>query len=223
MQQLNALHPRLIAVVDDTLDFQPGRSGWINAGAASRVWYHQTDIDLSGYALQDMSFFPSAVGVQDPGLYSLYVGDTPLTGLLVQVLDIVTSVPLSEEQILQLSNRQLAQVGPGMLGSDQEYETLLMGQYRAFTYDNSFTAVQGTLTLQRSQRFGSGEPTAADKLSTYRIVEFFPEPNFPSPFTPGDQLKIPAARFLINGEMVEEPDLVHMMRLKRSYELANQV
>tara|TARA_R110001599_G_C12202328_1_gene655816 strand:- start:919 stop:1560 length:642 start_codon:yes stop_codon:yes gene_type:complete len=213
----------MIAVYSDAGTWSSGKTGWQELGPGLNVWAHSTDIDLSGYALQDLSFFPTGVGVQDPGLYSLYVSDTPLTGVLVQVIDIVTSVPLNNEQLLQMSNRQLAQVGPGMLGSDREFETILMGQYRAFTFDNSFTAIQGTLTLQRSQRFGSGEPTAADKLSTYRIVEIFTEPNFPSPFTATDQLKIPAARYILNGEMVEEDNLVHMMRLKRSYELANQV
>lgn len=225
MQQLTALHPRLTAITTNNPSpgtWDQGREGWKKI-VAGNVWYHQTDIDLSGYALQDLTFFPEAVGIQDPGIYSLSTADSALTALRLQVLDIVTSVPLTEEQILGISDRQTGMIGPGMLGSKEDFETILMGQYRAFTYDNSLAAVPGSCILQRSQRFGSGEPNASDKLATYRIVSFYAEPNFPSPFTELDRLTIPAARFLINGSMVKEEDLVHMMRLKRSYELANQV
>jgi hypothetical protein len=230
MQQITALHPKLEARTSSDPSADPpvfglwddGREGWTRLGANSTTWYHQTDIDLSGYALQDLSFFPQAVGVQDPGLYSLRPAETELTGVLVQVIDLVTSVPLNEEELLLLSDRQLFGIGPGMMGSNQDFETLMMGQYSVYTADSSLKAIQGSLVLQRSVRFGSGEPTAADKLTTYRIASFFVEPNFPNPFTENDLFRIPAARYLLNGEMVAEPDLVHMMRLKRSYELANQ-
>jgi hypothetical protein len=72
--------------------------------------------------------------------------------------------------------------------------------------------------LERSQRFDSGEPTAADKLYSYRIVTLFT-----SDLDEASYVTIPAARHLIGGVMGGEDDLVYMQRLKRSYELANQV
>jgi hypothetical protein len=226
MQQLNALHPRLV-VSYDTDSTPPGmqvfRPGWSRIN--DLLYVHETQIDLSGYALQDLSFFPSGVGIQDPGLYIASIADPSITGLGMQVLDIITSVPM-DLTTAAVSDLQLAQIGPGMLGSEHEYETILMGQYRLFNTDNSTTKTTlgfaGQMSLNRMQRFGSGEPTAADKLYSYRFIQVAYEPSL-TPLQPGDQFKVPACRHILMGEMVEEEQLVHMFRLKRSYELANQL
>jgi hypothetical protein len=39
----------------------------------------------------------------------------------------------------------------------------------------------------------------------------------------GTKMTIPSSRIVIPGTIKEEPKLEYMMRLKRSYELANQV
>ena len=94
--------------------------------------------------------------------------------------------------------------------------------------ENTTFKIPNFQQLQRSQRFESGEPTAADKLYCYRIVQIQADgllPTDPSGgLTPGQSyISIPAARQLIAGRINEESELVYMQRLKRSYELANQV
>jgi len=227
MQSLNALHPRLIATANFdpadpavVTDWAPQRGLWQQVGPLTRpTFFHQTNIDLSGYVRQEKTLFPSGVGIQDPGIYKFFLQAGSPPNVQLQVIDIITSSPLGDEAILDLSDKQLAQTGPGMLGSPLEFEQILMGSYRSFTTDTSFTSLQGSLSLQRSQRFGSGEPTAADTLFCYRIVAFALEPSFPLPTLPGDSITVPPARFIVNGEFVEEADLVHLFRLKRSYEL----
>jgi hypothetical protein len=175
--------------------------------------YHETQIDLSGYAAESLTYFPEAVGIQDPGTY-LARGGPGSTYTALQVLDIITSVPMNIEEI---ADAQINVVGPGMLGSTREAETILMGQFRFFT-PNTFLTYPNYVQLERSQTFGSGDPTAADKLFCYRIVSVISDD-----LGDGALAVIPAARQILNGYMDEETELVYMQRLKRSYELANQV
>jgi hypothetical protein len=182
--------------------------------AAETRFAHETVIDLSGYAMESLTFFPQAIGLQDPGIYTYFPGDgSTFNG--IQVLDIVTSVPMDLNAV---ANIQANGIGPGMLGSLYEFETLLFGMYRFFTA-NTNIPYPNYQQLERSQRFDSGEPTAADKLYCYRIVSLFSS-GFPETTS---FVKIPAARQLIGGAMGEEKELIYMQRLKRSYELANQV
>lgn len=227
MQSLTALHPQLVS----TAQFDPldpavvtgwdAPRGWRTVGTTPTrpVFVHQTDIDLNGYVMQDMTFFPQGVGIQDPGMYKFFLQSPAVEGLNLQVLDMVTSNPISDDDLVTLSNRMTSAIAPGMLQSKQDYEQIVMGSYRSFTTDSSFSSLQGTLSLQRSQRFGSGEPTAGRKLYCYRIIEFELEPTLPLPLLPGDQIRIPSSRFIVNGEFVEEPELVNLFRMKRSYEL----
>ena len=207
-RRLAAMHPSLNAQYDGAT--WTNLNGWELAGGTSV--FHETVIDLSGYAMESLTFFPAAIGLQDPGIYLFKAGASPYSGL--QVLDIVTSVPMD---VTQVPLDQLGGTGPGMLGSLYEFETILFGMYRFFSL-NTNIPYENYHQLERSQRFDSGEPNASDKLYCYRIV---------TPLTldlsPESILSIPAARQLIGGAMDEESELVYMQRLKRSYELANQV
>jgi len=192
------------------------QTGWTQLSTNSG-WYHETQIDLSGYAMDSLTFFPSAVGVQDPGVYRMLPGATSTTSALY-VLDLITSTPIDPEKIM-VTDMFYGMLGPGMLGSDETFETILYGLFRAFS-ENSTIKIPNFQQLQRSQRFESGEPTAADKLYCYRIVQI----NANGPLDPGlSYIVVPAARQLIAGRIDEESELVYMQRLKRSYELANQV
>jgi hypothetical protein len=211
-RQLVAEHPALVGLYDDVGNMWLNNKGWEGSGA---VMWHETQIDLSGYAKDSLTFFPSAVGLQDPGMYAFKPGAlSSYSGLLV--LDIVTSVPLGDiDDVMQ----RLASfnAGPGLLRTPEQFETIIFGQYRFFT-PNSNISYPDYQSLERSQRFDSGQPTAADKLYSYRIVAMQT-----LDLDPQSRIEIPAARHIIAGAMGDESDLTYMMRLKRSYELANQV
>lgn len=216
-ERLEAMHPRMIASFSAASGgLELFRPGWTKVN--DYQFYHESIIDLSGYALQNLSFFPTSVGVQDPGLYTFVATDPQVTATSLQVVDMITSTPMDPAQVGDLL---LASIAPGMLGSPHEFETILMGQWRFFTPDANL-AITGLQQLERAQRFDSGDATAADKLYCYRIVNAFAQGAITPP-TDGTQIRIPASRQLIAGMMVEEDFLPHMMRLKRSYELANQV
>ena len=220
-RRLNAMHPSLDATWDAAAGSWTPTNGWQQAGAST--FFHETVIDLSGFAMDSLTFFPAAIGLQDPGVYiflpQTILPDAPQQS--IQVLDIVTSVPLKGLQgildVADLNRPFNGNTGLGLLGSTHEFETILFGMYRFFTA-NTNIPFPGYCQLERSQRFDSGEPNASDKLFCYRIVSTFQQD-----LVEGDTLSIPAARQLIGGAFDDESELVYMQRLKRSYELANQV
>lgn len=209
--------PRRLAAMHPSLNANYGAGAWAELNgwqvASTTTLFHETQIDLSGYAMESLTFFPMSVGLQDPGVYTFKAGG-PATFSGVQVLDIITSVPMTIDEV---AAAQGLGTGPGMLGSTREFETLLFGTYRFFT-PNAMIPYPNYQQLERSQRFDSGEPTAADKLYSYRIVTLVTDD-----LDVSSTVSVPAARHLIGGVMGEETDLVYMQRLKRSYELANQV
>ena len=220
-RRLIAMHPSLNGVYDNVAGSWTPLGGWEQAGPST--YFHQTEIDLSGYAMESLTFFPNAVGIQDPGVYlfNAQVVDPELAQNAIQVLDIITSVPISgAPEILALANLNRPFQGNtamGLIGSPHEFTPILFGMYRFFTANTNipYFAYQ---QLERSQRFDSGEPTAADRLFCYRIVSTFQQD-----LIDGDVLSVPACRQLISGVLSAESELVYMQRLKRSYELANQV
>jgi hypothetical protein len=211
-RRLAAMHPSVSS------DYSTGAwnnlNGWQVLNVAETRFAHETVIDLSGYAKDSLTFFPEAIGLQDPGFYTYNPGaGSTYNGM--QVLDIVTSVPMDLDVV---ANAQGNGRGPGMLGSLYEFETILFGMFRFFTANTNIPYADYQ-QLERSQRFDSGEPNASDKLYCYRIVSLLAD----GPPEPTSRFAVPAARQLIGGTMDEESELVYMQRLKRSYELANQV
>lgn len=208
-RRLNAMHPSLNATYDGAA--WTNLNGW-SLGTGTTL-FNETVIDLSGYAMDSLTFFPAAIGLQDPGIYLFKAGlGSPYSG--IQVLDIITSVPMDASQVALATNQG---AGPGLLGSKYEFETILFGMYRFFSL-NTNIPYENYQQLDRSQRFDSGEPNASDKLFCYRIVTPLAQDLDPSSI-----ISVPAARQLIGGAVDAEPELVYMQRLKRSYELANQV
>jgi hypothetical protein len=216
-RRLTALHPSLVGAWDGALGRWNLLNGWQQA--STTVYFHETQLDLSGYSRESMTFFPNALGLQDPGIYSLNIQtllpEAPQQAL--QILDIITSVPMDIDQVAALQRPFPNNTGPGMLGSEYDFSTILFGMYRFFTA-NTNIPYPGYQQLERSQRFDSGEPTAVDKLYCYRIVG-----SLQQDLVDGDSIGIPACRQLVSGVFSEETELVYMQRLKRGYELANQV
>lgn len=212
-RRLAAMHPALVSTYSGAAGWA-NLNGWQTVAGLDTILFHETQIDLSGYAMDSLTFFPTSLGLQDPGIYRLKVGvGSTYSG--IQVLDIVTSVPMDIQEISDAQSTD--NVGPGMLGSTREFETILFGSFRFFT-ENTQIPYPNYQQLERSQRFDSGEPTAADKLYCYRIAILQT-----ADLDDDSIIVIPAARQLVAGVMGEETELVYMQRLKRSYELANQV
>lgn len=187
-------------------DLFPDANGWTASGLNNFLSY-ETYFDLSGYELDDITFVPTGVLLQDAGRY-LASNAT----LDYEVLDIVSQERLTASEI----NAGLLAGGvPGMSNTTQDFTQIIAGNYRLMTQLTTTAAANILLTVDGGS-FGSGEPTAAAKVWVYRCIRINGSKVL------ADSLIIPASRFIMNGTAIQEEDIPYLMRLKRSYEIATQ-
>lgn len=186
--------------------------------------FFQDSIDLSGYAMKDLTFVPYASYLQEGGFifYNQGVG--------AYIMDILSSVPIDATEA---ANAMIFSTTPGFIQTTNQNpaidlpnhnpDTIIHSQMRFMANDSSFPGNQ--FLVPELEVFGSSlEPTAADKLYFMRIAIVFKNENpVPPQANYGTQFSLPAARVRIPGRMTKEPEIEYLYRLKRSYELANQV
>ena len=179
------------------------------------VYLNETTIDLSGYALQRKSFYPYSSFEQRNGAVLGSFTNTTARNVVDNI--IVSSVPLD---LTGVNPNLLAASLPGFNAQGVAYrlnKDVLMHQHQIiYSHDSTTAGTSGTSIYRvvSSQSASSLEPTAADKLYCYRLITMSG--------TNGG-MSMPAARVMLPGTISTEPKLEYMMRLKRSYELANQV
>jgi hypothetical protein len=211
-------------------EFKQAWGGWTQV--AGDVWFDQQDIDLSGYAMQKKTFYPYSSFEQRSGSTLAETAIVPpATTLTTQpyVLEntIVSSIPLSNNDVL-LSASAITSPGfnnsiAGVSGVNTtlrfDRSVIIHGESKVYTLDSTISigGQSDIFKLIDRQTYSSLEPTAADKLYCYRIVYLSA--------TDGEltDVILPDSRVLMPGTLSAEPKLEYMMRLKRSYELANQV
>ena len=168
---------------------------------------YETYFDLSGYELDDLTFIPTGVLVQDPGRFI-----ASNATLDYEILDIVSQERLTPAEI----NAGLLAGGvPGMSNTSIDFTQIISGNYRLMI-QNTTSAVTDVLLTVDGGAFGSGEATAAAKVWVYRCIRTNGTKGT------GNTLLIPAARFVMTGAVVKEDEIPYLMRLKRSYEIATQ-
>lgn len=197
--------------------------------AANGIYVQETKIDLSGYTQSDLTvaFRRSFEQVGGPESINWAAYDAN-TDIIFETI-IVSSVPFNDDQLLQAMI-----TSPGFIPLSNPFfdqgnfnrTHIVHGSFRIF-YPNSvmgagsFTTLgNATVTPLIDNYFSSLEPTAADCLYCYRAFSF---PQFPDNTNGLTAITLAAKRVILDAFTVEEPDLDYMMRLKRSYELANQV
>ena len=187
-------------------------NGW--SSISDTVMYWQGSIDLSGYALKRKTFYPLTAFVQEATSPVSFGGSGQLTTYVVS--SVPTDITTLVTQISFASGPGFIQAGAAGVTQD-DWTTVLFGQSDTYLINSTLPAL-GLTQLVSSRQFGSLSPTAADKLYVTKIV-------FPSTLAGdiGTSMVIPSSRIVIPGTIKEEPKLEYMMRLKRSYEIANQV
>lgn len=201
-------------------------SGYRLIGTGSYV--HSTTIDLGGYTRQDdlTVFFRNSFeqrGGNDLCFWSSY--DPNKDAIQEQV--IISSVPFTDNQLLStvfFSPGFTPGPVPGFDFGNFDRTHIIHGHLRLYFANavigsGAFTST-GYATLQAltDNVYSSLEPTAADTLYCYRLL-FLP----PADTSNLTNISMAPSRVLMSITTDEEPDLSYMMRLKRSYELANQV
>lgn len=192
------------------------------------VYLQEMKLDLSGYVQDSLTVGFRRSFEQRSGTDFLGWSTFDPTNDFVIEQVIVSSVPMNDTQLIlaTVTSPGFIPYGGGIDWGNFNREHIIHGHYQLM-YPNStigspaFT-VKGTAALMSvtDEYYSSLEPTAADCLYCYRIIVTSQAGNEDAGLV---NLTMPAMRVILDAFTVEEPDLEYMMRLKRSYELANQV
>lgn len=183
---------------------------WRKLGPNSFV--SSTYFDLAGMAMDDKTLFFEAAGVQSvlsPLANNTGAGDSCV------IMDLMTTRPLTDAQLavtVSFGNfaGNIAIDGQGPLS----FEETVYARTQMYVRHVD-TSAWGYITLTDENFFGSMEPTASDRIYSYRMV-LVSQGTDPNDM---DQLDIYPARHLLKSTSKEEPTYQYLMRLMKSYQL----
>jgi len=158
--------------------------------------------DLAGINMEDLTTFIQRIDVQEA---------FPIFGTAAcQVIDMVTTEEVTDAQLLAayIYNTGGGQL-PGFLHSEYNMEQVIYGRTRTFQTSNTWS----DLGLKAVSTWGTGSATAGTRLFLTRLVMVL------GTATAGQTVHIPAADYVAGVVLLKEPELQHMMRLKRSFEI----
>lgn len=206
----------------------------------NQYWVSEHKLDLAGYNREDLTvYFRNSF--EQRGSFQSYTWEAtdknPLQSFDAGVFEVtvISSVPMSDQNL-----SAMVFICPGFVpfnfpsGSGLEFgnfnrshiihgSAYLHGLDTSIGSDDLTDRGSGyTRTIQMNE-FSALEPTAADALYCYRM---FALSQSYDPLEDVGRLStvfMSPKRVLLNTVIDEEPFLEYMMRLKRSYELANQV
>ena len=206
-------------------------------GQPKTYWMSEHKLDLSGYARDDLTVFFRNSFEQRGGLTSVqWTVDSPadpLTAFSSNFIEatILSTVPHSD---INLGLAILTKPGfipvhaTGLDYGNFDRTHIIHGTSFLWGIDATFGADVFTENgaaynrVIQADDFSSLEPTAADCIYCYRAI--YLSQSYTQQRRQGlSSVGVPAKRVILNATTDQEPDLEYLMRLKRSYELANQV
>jgi len=205
VKTLTKEHFQCAAVQDapDVYSLGAGSNGWRTL--SPRIFVSDTFFDLAGMSQREKTLFFEAATVQDmfnPEHTAGSAGDG------IVVYDIMTSEPMSDAQLIGFVGAGNFAVSSAGLG----YQETIYARVRQFIIDID-TAAWGSFVLASDNQLGSLEATASDRIYSYRIL-FILNGNTTT------QVNLYYGRHIIRAEAQEEQEFRYLMRLRRSYELA---
>jgi hypothetical protein len=123
------------------------------------------------------------------------------------MVDLMSTSPLSDND---LQNFYI--YGNFSINGKLTFEQTIYARIRQFNVDVD-NAAWGSMVLLNENQIGSLDPTASDRVYCYRILAMG------TPFT-GTRIDVFNARYLLQANVKEEAEYQYLMRLKRSYDLA---
>jgi len=163
-------------------------------------------IDLSGWSAQDLTTFVQGVDIQKQMIPLKTVGSLGM--LKIYEFDFITTRRLTDSELAPGNLLDL----PGFLESTVDLMEVIYGERMEY---GSNLQIPGSFVQISGETFGSGNPTAMDKLHWTRLVVF----DHPTELDTGALF---ATNLIVQALTVEEKDLVWMERLRRSYVLQDQ-
>jgi len=184
-------------------------SGWevlTDPTGTTRVLANRQYIDLAGWSKQELTTFTQGVDFQKQQLPI----STPSGGISnLWEFDFITTRRLTDDELTSWGTDTGI---PGFLPSSCDLMEVIYGERMAYGENQTIPL---TYVQMGGETFGSGNPTATDKLHWTRLY-IMPI------LTPGTIMVIPSTNLIVQAMTVEEKDLVWMERLRRSYVLQDQ-
>jgi len=182
----------------------PGNQGsWSQPFVNQGVFLSSTYFDLAGMSQKEKTLFFKGAIVQDvlnPSVVAQVPGDS------LGLVDLMTTRPLTDTEVFNfLVNGNLA----GSLNSGITFNETVYGRIRQYVVDLD-TQAWGSMVLVSDNQLGSMNPTASDRIYSYRLISVAGQLA---------QTTIYGARHVLTAEVREEPEYQYLMRLMRSYEL----
>ena len=184
------------------------QSGWevlTDPTAITRVVANRQYIDLSGWSKQELTTFIQGVDFQKQQL-PIPVPSGGISNLWE--FDFLTTRRLTTDELTSWGTNSAI---PGFHPSTCDLMQVIYGERMSYGENGTIPL---TYVQLGGQTFGSGNPTAMDKLHWTRLYVM------PS-VTPGTVIVITSTNLVVQALTVEEKDLVWMERLRRSYVLQN--
>jgi hypothetical protein len=135
------------------------------------------------------------------------------------MITVVTSGPVNPVTLIDefVASASPNNGNPSYDGSTLDWDQVIMGNNTVLAVDNEIGG-QALLTKLRNHYFGSGEPTNNDRLYITRFIVV----SEASSIDVDETLGIPACRIVMRGFAADEEEYVSLMRMYRSYELAQK-
>lgn len=194
----------------------------IDNGTNSFTFMSEAVIDIQGWTtMEENTFYPTSVALQRGGIYG-FSSDAGTAGQDT-IRDLVFILP---RQLTDAEEAQLiASAYPGFIngvpaipatdasgGSSIDKQQVMWGQWGLISSD---TVVSPMALPRDGASFGTGQPTLANRLWVYRIVQWDYNLSF--------GIQVPAYNGLLDGAFGKEPDMEYMERLRRTFVLASDL
>lgn len=197
----------IVAIASGNLSFTTlAGSGWeylqiMPTGQTYQAITNRQYIDLAGWTAQDLTMFTVGVDIQKDGVPIV----TNIPCPVITVYDFITTRKITDAELIATINSP-----PGFLESTLDLMQCTYGLRQSLAQN---AQIPGTFINVDGGTFGSGNPSASDKLHWTRLLI--------TTMAKGEDVTgavaIPPANLVIQATTTEEKDLVYMERLRRSY------
>lgn len=172
----------------------------IQLSASTAILVNRTYIDLAGWSEQQLTTFTQGIDIQKQ---QIPVKIPSPTSRVLMEIDFISTRRLTDAELINLSSL------PGFASSTADLMEVIYGERMLYGENGS---IPGTYVQISGETFGSGNPTAMDKMHWTRFIAI----DLPGD---GDSLAVLPTNLIVQAMTVEEKDLVWMERLRRSYVL----
>lgn len=184
----------------------------IPGGQTLQAYVYRSYIDLSGWTQQDLTTFTTGVDIQKDRM-PLAVIPAPGSCPIITEFDILTTRKIRDDELFQT----IGATTPGFHPSTVDLMSVIYGEQTTYAQNSN---IPGTYIKTSSSTWGSGNPTAMEKLHWTRIY-------VTSFSTSGGDVSgtfnAYPTNLVVQATTMEEKDLVYMERLRRSYELQGEL